>query len=671
MENQSSPDDLSSRNTNNTVRSGNEGNSVASLSSSNSASVENITSPDPEAASTSAGGVSQGNQSDDVANDFDRLHGEVLKGTGKDVTYLCPYTGAIKGVLTVTNYRLFFSSNEKQTVPFNLDVPLGVVSRVEKVGGIRSSGENSYGIEIFCKDMRNLRFAHKQENHARRQLFEKITQFAFPLNNKMTLFAHEYEGTFKENGWDVYDAVAELKRQGLPNDSWKISKINENYAFSDTYPAVFAVPAVATDTDLHHTAQFRSRGRLPVLSWMHPESQATINRSSQPLVGVAGKRSKEDERYLQMIMDANAQSHKFYIVDARPQVNAVANKAKGGGYESEDNYQNAELIFVDIHNIHVMRESLRKLKEICYHHPLDEVHWLSNIESTHWLEHIRQILAGAVRIADKVESNKTSVLVHCSDGWDRTAQLTSLAMLMLEPYYRTIRGFQVLIEKEWVSFGHKFAQRIGHGEDKYSDSDRSPVFLQFIDCVWQMTVQFPNAFEFNELFLITILDHLYSCLFGTFLGNSELQRKTEKVPERTVSLWSYINSQPDDFTNPLYCHQLTHKHVLLVVASLRRLRLWNSYYLRWNPQMKSQEPINLRNRELLLLKQQLQKKLESLQREYQLKLLRNNNKNGNNNNISSNNNTNSNSNSNNNVGNSANNSNSNIAPLLSQNTSCI
>jgi hypothetical protein len=42
--------------------------------------------------------------------------------------------------------------------------------------------------------------------------------------------------------------------------------------------------------------------------------------------------------------------------------NAIANKAKGGGYESEDAYQNAELVFLDIHNIHVMRESLRKLK---------------------------------------------------------------------------------------------------------------------------------------------------------------------------------------------------------------------------------------------------------------------------------------------------------------------
>lgn len=49
-----------------------------------------------------------------------------------------------------------------------------------------------------------------------------------------------------------------------------------------------------------------------------------------------------------------------------------------------------------------------------------------------------------MRVAELIEKHKASVVVHCTDGWDRTAQLTALAMLMLDPYYRTIRGFEVL-----------------------------------------------------------------------------------------------------------------------------------------------------------------------------------------------------------------------------------
>ena len=73
------------------------------------------------------------------------------------------------------------------------------------------------------------------------------------------------------------------------------------------------------------------------------------------------------------------------------------------------------------------------------------------------------------------------MIVHCSDGWDRTTQLTALSMLLLDSYYRTMEGFEVLIEKEWLSCGHKFNDRIGHGDDKHNDADRSPVFLQFVN----------------------------------------------------------------------------------------------------------------------------------------------------------------------------------------------
>lgn len=115
-------------------------------------------------------------------------------------------------------------------------------------------------------------------------------------------------------------------------------------------------------------------------------------------------------------MDANAQSHKIHIMDARPLSNAVANKARGGGFENDVLYSNIEMTFLDIHNIHVMRESFRKLREICFP-AIDDQHWYSNLESTHWLEHIRTILDGSLKIAKKIENSKTSVIVHCSDGW--------------------------------------------------------------------------------------------------------------------------------------------------------------------------------------------------------------------------------------------------------------
>ena len=59
----------------------------------------------------------------------------------------------------------------------------------------------------------------------------------------------------------------------------------------------------------------------------------------------------------------------------------MANIVNGGGYESESNYDNVDLFFLDIHNIHVMRESLRKVKEVCFP-VIDDQKWLSNVDNT-------------------------------------------------------------------------------------------------------------------------------------------------------------------------------------------------------------------------------------------------------------------------------------------------
>jgi myotubularin-related protein 1/2 len=144
-----------------------------------------------------------------------------------EVSFICPYFGPQWGTLTITNYQLHFISNpldDREPVQ-QFFMPLGVVSRIEKVGGVNSRRENSYGIEVQCKDMRNLRFAYKQKGHSRRTVFEKLQTLAFPLTHKEQLFAFACEKKkMNEDGWNIFDPIAEFSRMGLVSS---ISFFNE------------------------------------------------------------------------------------------------------------------------------------------------------------------------------------------------------------------------------------------------------------------------------------------------------------------------------------------------------------------------------------------------------------------------------------------------------------
>jgi hypothetical protein len=48
-----------------------------------------------------------------------------------------------------------------------------------------------------------------------------------------------------------------------------------------------------------------------------------------------------------------------------------------------------------------------------------------------WFQHLSSILSGAVWAADAMFRSQQSLLVHCSDGWDRTVLTHSLAFLAL------------------------------------------------------------------------------------------------------------------------------------------------------------------------------------------------------------------------------------------------
>lgn len=570
-----------------------------------------------------------------------------------EIIFVMPDDRGIRGKLFITNYRLYFKSDELQIYQSYLiiNLPLGLIHRIEKIGHQSTKKSNFYGLLINCKNGRRLRFATVQENVSRKQIYEILQKYSFPISNSINYFAYSFNQSYVDSsGWQIYDVKREYERIGISkSNDWRFTHINQQFKFCETYPKILVVPQSVSDDDLKQIAEFRSKKRIPVVSWLKYDDRKNsiaLLRSSQPMVGLTQKRSEKDENYLYKVCKLNTVNSldKLFIMDARPLANAVVNRGNGGGYENEDNYNFCEISFLNIQNIHVMRECLRKIFDMAMpsstqtnslgshfttgfnsatlsfnsqasNHPRqtinfgvninngassaqnnsnnsvgavgssanssnwnDDKNYFINLENSKWLEHIRLILNGALKIVKYINDHRSSVLVHCSDGWDRTAQLTSLSMLMMDNYYRTIKGFEVLIEKEWISFGHRFGTRMGHGSDKHSDQDRSPVFLQFIDCVWQILQQNGRVFEFNEKFLFTILSSMYTCQFGTFLFNNEFEREKNDVRNKTVSLWSYINSNKNDFKNSSY---VEYDGVVELSTSYSALQLWTAYYFQY------------------------------------------------------------------------------------------
>jgi len=152
---------------------------------------------------------------------------------------------------------------------------------------------------------------------------------------------------------------------------------------------------------------------------------------------------------------------------------------------------------------------------------------------------------------------------------------------MLDPHYRTIAGFQQLLVKEWLSFGHQFALRCGtlapleHGHCTPSDEEMSPVFVQYIECVWQISQQLPKAFEFNSRYLATLLYHVTSCEHGTFLCDCERQRVELGLPTCATSLWAELDGP--EFLNQEYVPDAA---ILMPNLSASALKPWTAYYTR-------------------------------------------------------------------------------------------
>ncbi len=90
---------------------------------------------------------------------------------------------------------------------------------------------------------------------------------------------------------------AEFKRLGLARTDaaaakFMLSPINKDYEVCQTYPALLVVPSSLTPAELRDSAAFRSKGRLPVLTWACTASSAAAAPASASISSADSAESK-------------------------------------------------------------------------------------------------------------------------------------------------------------------------------------------------------------------------------------------------------------------------------------------------------------------------------------------------------------------------------------------
>ena len=410
--------------------------------------------------------------------------------------------------------------------------------------------------------------------------------------------------TYKNNGWKLYIPEIEYLRQGVEfsEDKFCFSDINNKYELCDTYPSILVIPEQFNNKEMTKVASSRMKNRFPVLTYFYhkksnennKEIKSYLFRSSQVKTGGIIFKSKNSEiEYINKLTNIDNNNQGFMIFDCRPLLNAKANSFKGAGIEEIKNYKNCkELKFGCIENIHNVRLSLKKALLKAYYGKEAIVkgkisfnidnsnmkNFLSKFEDTKWLEYLSDLLLGSIIVSQNLRKG-INVLVHCSDGWDRTTQICSLTQIILDSYFRTIKGFAVLIEKEWVSFGHQFATRNGCELKKEKKKERSPIFIQFIHAVYQMTLQYPTAFEFNNNMLLFLCREIYSNKYGTFLFNCEKDLINYNAKKTTISIWSDILREKNKYINDIYKEL---KEPINIKGELQYLSIWNDYFFQFD-----------------------------------------------------------------------------------------
>ncbi|XP_029034885.2 myotubularin-related protein 10-B isoform X2 [Osmia bicornis bicornis] len=525
------------------------------------------------------------------------LPGEILVTNAQNVLMFSPVSDlkqGTSGILSVTNFKLTFITSEDtngedtsrqqnhlygymDTCLTNIeDIYITVGDKKRKLVPGNTVPSKIKGIFIVCKNFRTWSFSFKFSPIGQvKKLLTALLLHAFPSRHQL-LFAYDYQEAYYSSldkavrlFRDISDWHNELERT-ISNEKlrkyWRLSTVNVDFKLCRSLSRYIIVPASITDNQLLDAAKHFQGNRPPIWSWSSAHGAALVKMSElSPLI---------TNRMQENIMFENVRkSHPQKM----PPIVLELNK--------EISIKLVAVAFSKLANL-CSPENIRQFW-------LQDNNFYSLVENTKWFKYVSYCLQKTVEACEHLHLGFSVILQGA--GTDICCVISSLVQLLLDPYFRTINGFQSLLQKEWVAGGHPFCDRLGHIVKR--NSEKSPLFLLFLDCVWQLSQQFPAEFEFTETYLTTLWDAAHVSIFDTFIFNCEKDRVAAATepnnPLVLRSVWDWREQFSDQdillFYNPLYNSRevdSTDKCIIKPWYNIASLELWTQCYFRWIPTLE-------------------------------------------------------------------------------------